>query len=122
VLGFVTAGLTILVSGAVLITVLAGEDDVVAMLLVLGLPCAAGLITGAVRLQDRRSPVVLLGSAVASVVVLAMAWTAGALTIDRSGGLSGLTLFVVMAAVLPVLTAVFAGLPRVRGWAAARPA
>jgi hypothetical protein len=109
------------VSGSILITVLAGEDDMVAMLLVLGLPCAAGLIAGGVRLQARRPPALLLGSAVASVAVLLLAWTAGALTIDRSGGLTGLTFFVLTAAVLPVLTAVFAASSRVREWAAARP-
>jgi hypothetical protein len=46
---------------------------------------------------------------------------AGAVTIDRSGGLTGLVLFLAAAAVLPVLTAVFAGLRVVREWAAARP-
>jgi hypothetical protein len=121
VLGFVTAGLTILVSGAMLIGVLSGEDDVVSLLLTLGLPCAAGLITGGVRLQDRRSPVILFGSAVAAVGVLLVAFLAGALTIDRTDGMDGLTMFVLAALVLPVLTAIFAWLPVVRGWAAARP-
>jgi hypothetical protein len=120
VLGFVTAGLTVLVCFGTLVAVLAGADDAVTLLLTLGLPCAAGLIAGGVRLQRRRSPAVLFGFAVASVLVLLLAWLAGALTIDRSGGLAGLTVFVVVALVLPVLTAVFAWLPRVRGWVAAR--
>jgi hypothetical protein len=121
VLGFVTAGLTLLVSAAMLLAVLGGEDDVVTLLLTLGWPCAAGLIVGGVRLQRRRSPAVLFGAAVACVAVLLLAWLAGAVTIDRTDGLEGLTVFVFAALVLPVLTAVFAWLPVVRGWAAARP-
>jgi hypothetical protein len=105
----------------VLLTVLAGEDDPVSVVLTLGLPCAAALIAGGVRLQARRSPALLLGAALASVAVLGSAWVAGAVTIDRSGGLTGLVLFLAAAAVLPVLTAVFAGLRVVREWAAARP-
>ena len=121
VLGFVTAGLTILVSAGLLIAVLAGDDDVVSLLLTLGLPCGAGLIIGAVRLQARRSPAVLFGSALGCVAVLVLAWVAGAMTIDRTDGLDGLTVFVLAALVLPVLTACFAWLPVVRGWAAAGP-
>jgi hypothetical protein len=104
-----------------LIGVLFGEDDPVSVLLTLGLPCAAGLIAGGVRLQDRRSPVPLFGSAIGCCAVLLLAWVAGALTIDRSDGLEGLSVFVMAALVLPVLTAIFAWLPVVRAWAAARP-
>jgi hypothetical protein len=121
VLGFVTAGLTILVSGLLLIGVFNGEDDLPSLVLALGLPCAAGLIAGGVRLQDRRSPAPLFLSAVGCVVVLLLAWLAGAATIDRSNGLEGLTVFVVSAAVLPSLTAIFAWQRVVRGWVAARP-
>ena len=121
VLGFVTAGLTILNCLGFLMIVLAGEDDAPSRVLLLGPVCAAGLITGGVRLLGRRSPVVLFGSAVASVAVLLMALLVGFVTIDRTGGTEGLVVFVLMAAILPVLTAIFAWLPTVRGWAAARP-
>jgi hypothetical protein len=121
VLGFVTAGLTILVSGLLLIGVFNGDDDLPSLVLALGLPCAAGLIVGGVRLQDRRSPTTLFLSAVGCVAVLLLAWLAGAATIDRTNGLEGLTVFVVGALVLPILTACFAWQRVVRGWAAARP-
>jgi hypothetical protein len=121
VLGFVTAGLTILVSGGFLIGVLHGDDDPISVLLVLGLPCAAGLIGGALRLLDRRSSALLFGSAIGCVGVLAVAWLAGALTIDRSNGLAGLSMFVLLAAVLPALTAIFSWVPTVRSWVAAWP-
>jgi hypothetical protein len=122
VLGFVTGGLTILFSIGFLIAVVTGEDDAPTLALLLGLPCAAGVITGAVRLLGRRSPTVLFGSAVASVLVLGLAWLAGAATIDRTDGLAGLTVFLLFAMVLPVLTAIFSWLPVVRGWSADRPA
>jgi hypothetical protein len=121
VLGFVTGGLTLLFSFGFLIAVLAGEDDVVTQTLLLGVLSAAGLITGAVRLLGRRSPTVLFGSSLASVAVLLMALLAAAVTIDRTSGLDGIVMFVLFAMVLPVVTAVFAWLPVVRGWAADRP-
>jgi hypothetical protein len=121
VLGFVTGGLTMLFSFGFLIAVLAGEDDVVTQTLLLGALSAAGLITGAVRLLGRRSPTVLFGSSLASVAVLLLALLAAAVTIDRTSGLDGILMFVLFAMVLPVVTAVFAWLPVVRGWAADRP-
>jgi hypothetical protein len=121
VLGFVTGGLTVLSCLGFLLTVLVGEDDAPTRVLLLGPVCAAGLITGGVRLLGRRSPVVLFGSALASVAVLVLALLVAVVTIDRSGGVDGLAVFVLMAAILPVLTAIFAWLPTVRGWAAARP-
>lgn len=121
VLGFVTGGLTILNSLGFLIMVLVGEDDAPTRVLLLGPLCAAGVITGAVRLLGRRSPAVLFGSALASVGVLVLALVVGAVTIDRTGGTAGLAAFVGMAGILPVLTAIFAWLPTVRGWARARP-
>jgi hypothetical protein len=119
VLGFVTAGLTILVAGVLLIGVLNGEDDAVSLLLTLGLPCAGGLIAGGVRLLGRRSPALLFGSAMGGVGVLVLAWLAGAATIDRTDGMQGLSFFVVTALLLPALTAIFAWQRTVRGWAAA---
>jgi Na+/proline symporter len=119
VLGYVTAGLTFFAS---LASVLAAVDgDEVALMLTLGLPCAAGLVAGGVRLHDRRSPALLFGSAVACVAVLLLAWVTGALTIDRTDGLQGLTTFVLLAMILPALTAAFSWTRNVREWAAARP-
>ena len=63
----------------------------------------------------------LFGSALAAVAVLLLALLAGAVTIDRTDGLDGLAMFVVVALILPSLTAIFSWLPVVRGWAAARP-
>jgi hypothetical protein len=117
VLGFVTAGLTLLFSLPNLVLLLAGEAEVATRLQQLGVFPAAGLITGAVRLLGRRSPDVLFGSALGSVAVLLLAVAAGALTIDRTGGLTGILMFVLFAIPLPILTAVFAWRPVVRGWA-----
>ena len=120
VLGFVTAGLTFFAS---LISLVAAVDDgdEVALILGLGLPCAAGLIAGGVRLHDRRSPALLFGSAVGCVAVLLLGWLVGALTIHRTDGLQGLTTFVLLAMILPALTAAFSWTRNVREWAAARP-
>jgi hypothetical protein len=118
VLGFVTAGLTLLVCLGNLFLIAVGEADSNAYVLMLGFLTAAGLLTGGVQLLGRRSPAVLYGSAIASVTVLLLAVAAGALTIDRTGGLSGILTFAVMALPLPILTAVFAWKPTVRGWAA----
>jgi hypothetical protein len=65
----------------------------------------------------RNSPGLLFGAAVAAVAVLVLALIAGAATLSGDSML-GLGMFVLFALVLPVLTAVFARLPRVRGWAA----
>ena len=119
VLGFVTAGLTLLFSLPNLVLVVAGTAEVTTNVLLLGVFTAAGLITGAVRLLGRTSPDVLFGSAVGSVTVLLLAVAAGALTIDRTGGLTGILMFVAFALPMPILTAVFAWRPVVRGWAAA---
>ncbi|HEX2073868.1 MAG TPA: hypothetical protein VHF92_08795 [Geodermatophilus sp.] len=118
VLGFVTGGLTALVCLGFLFAVAAGDDDAPSVLLVLGLPCAAGLIAGGVRLLSRRRGDLLFGSAVAAVAVLVLAFVAGAVTLPAEGVL-GLGVFLLFALPLPVLTAVFARLPRVTGWQAA---
>jgi hypothetical protein len=120
VLGFVTGGLTALVSLAFLVAVLTGEeDDPITTTLLLGLPCAAGLLTGAARLLGRRSPAVLFASALASVVVLFLALVVGAASQDAEE-VTGFAVFLVLALPLPVLTAVFARLPRTLGWAGSR--
>jgi hypothetical protein len=120
VLGFVTGGLTALASLGFLVAVLAGgADDAATVLLVLGLPCAAGMLAGAARLLQRRPPGLLFSSAAAAVGVLLLTLVVGLVTFDRSDDVFGLVVFLLFAAVLPVLTAVFARLPRTTGWAAA---
>ncbi|MDX6323686.1 MAG: hypothetical protein QOK15_40, partial [Nocardioidaceae bacterium] len=89
-------------------------------LLLLGFGSASGLVVGGVRLLQRYSPVVLFGSAVASVAVLLIALLAGALTLYPDQ-IAGLVVTVVIALPLPILTAVFAWQGRVRGWAEADP-
>jgi hypothetical protein len=119
VLGFVTGGLTLLFSLPNLVMVTAGGAEASQHVLLLGVFTAAGLITGAVRLLGRKSPDILFGSAVGAVTVLLLAVIADALTIDRTGGLAGILMFVAMALPLPILTAIFAWRSVVRGWAAA---
>jgi hypothetical protein len=119
VLGFVTAGLTLLVSMVNLVVVTSGQAEAPTQVLLLGVVPAAGQIAGAVRLLDRKAPELLFGSALGSVAVLLLAVIVGALTIDRSDGLTGILMFVLFALPLPILTAVFAWRPVVRGWVAA---
>ena len=118
VLGFVTAGLTIAFTLVLLGSVLAGDDHLSTWVLLLGLPCAAGLIAGAAELFRRRPTGILFGSAVASVVVLVLGLAVGMidLSVDARGLLG---VFVGLALPLPVLTAVFARAGRVTGWVAA---
>jgi len=92
-----------------------GGGDLPTIILVLGLPCAAGLIRGGVLLLRRDSTNVLTASAVLSVVVLLFTLLAGFLSDDR-GQTVGITLFVVLAAVLPIVTACLAVSSTVRGW------
>jgi hypothetical protein len=120
VLGFVTAGLTILVDLFIVADIADGSGDPPARLLLFGFGTAIGLLVGAVRLVQGRSPAVLFGSALASIGILVVALLTGFQTLypDQIGGL---VVVVVLALPLPVLTAVFSWLPRVRGWAAAEP-
>ncbi|MGY2083452.1 hypothetical protein [Blastococcus sp. SYSU DS0539] len=116
VLGIVTGGLTALGSLLMLVMMLDGEDDAATTVLTLGLPCAVGLVVGGVRVLQNRAAGLLFVSALAAVGVLLAALVAGLLTLDE-GGRFGVAAFVVLACVLPVVTAVFARLPRVTAWA-----
>jgi hypothetical protein len=118
VLGFVTGGLTALVSLIILLSVTRGDGDPSIVLMLLGLPCAIAVIAGAAALMSRGSPGLLFGAAVASVGVLFLVAVVGMATLDVDDMLGRLVL-VVLALPLPILTAVFARQPRVRGWAAA---
>ena len=118
VLGFVTGGLTIAFLLVMLVAVLAGQEDVATwLLLLLGVPCAVGLLTGAAELMRRRSTSVLFGSAVSAVAVLLAALVAGLAEL-AADDVVGLVIFVVIALPLPVLTAVFAKVGTVTGWVA----
>lgn len=117
VLGIVTGALSALVALVFTVAVLSGEEDGPSVVLMLGLPCGAALIAGGIRLLNRRSPTPVFAAALAAVVVLFLTLVVGATTLDRDG-VVGLSVFLVLALPLPVLTAVFARLPATVGWAA----
>ncbi len=120
VLGFVTGGLTVIGSLFLLALVLGGERDGATTTLVLGLPCAAGMIAGAVRLLGRNPPTLLSVSACAAVVVLFLALAVAAGTPETSD-VEDVVAFLLVALPLPALTAVFSRLPATVGWASSRP-
>jgi hypothetical protein len=119
VLGFVTGGLTIAVLLVMLVAVLGGQSDSATwVLLLLGVPCAAGLISGAAELMRRRTTGVLFGAAASSVAVLVLGLVVGLLELETEDVI-GLAVFVVLALPLPLLTAIFAKVGTVTGWVAA---
>jgi hypothetical protein len=120
VLGFVTAGLTLLMSIFFLIALNRGGDATFTVLL-LGIPCAVGMIVGGVRLLGRQTHYVLLSSAVAAVAVLILTFLVGLATESGSGGVLALVLFLVLAAVLPITTAALTAQRRVSSWMNALP-
>jgi hypothetical protein len=116
VLGIVTGGLTAMACLLLLIVALTGVGDPVSLLvLVLGVPCAAGTITGGIRLLQGHRRGLLLGSALASVAVLVLGFLVATAIYD---GEEVLSVFVVLAPAvpLPVVTAVTAALGPVKGW------
>jgi hypothetical protein len=117
-LGYVTAGLTFVFSVIFLIVAISGDGDPTVGALLLGAPCAVGLIVGAGRLLRRASARTLFASAVASVAVLLLALVVGVAVLS-GGDLVGEAVFVVLALPLPVLTAVFARNRTVADWVAA---
>ena len=119
VLGFVTAGLTIVVTLAFVVVLLTGNGDPTVGALVLGLPCAVGMIVGGVRLTARRSSEVLFASAATAVGVLLFSLVVG-IGYLVPGDLAGQAVFVATALPLPVLTAVFSRAATVKAWLAAR--
>jgi hypothetical protein len=121
VLGFVTGGLTAFVSLMFLVFLARGvEVDPATTTLILGVPCAAGLIAGAAMLMGRRSPLLLFWSALAAVLVLVLSEIVAIVAVGGDAPLS-VGVFVLLALPLPVLTAVFASRPKTRGWVDARP-
>ncbi|TFV51822.1 hypothetical protein [Blastococcus sp. TF02A-35] len=116
VFGFVTGGLTAFGSLVMLLAVLAGDADGATLVLALGLPCAVGLVVGGARLLQRRSTKVLFWSAIAALAVLAAALLTA--VADMPGDeAAAVAAFVLMACVLPVVTAVLSRVPTVTGWA-----
>jgi hypothetical protein len=114
VLGFVTGGLTAVLSLVSLFLLIAGAQDLVTvLLLLLGAWCAGALIISAAWLAGRRSPKPLYVSALVAVGSLLLLLLAGSMA---EGSVLGVAVFVVLALPLPVLTAAFARLPRVAGW------
>jgi hypothetical protein len=117
VLGFVTGGLTAVASLIFLIVFVSGVvRDPVTVTLILGLPCAVGLITGAARLLGGDLPGLLFSWAIAAVGVLVVAMIV-ALVAFGPADLLAVAIFVVLAVPLPILTAVFAWQPDTRDWA-----
>ena len=121
VLGFVTAGLTVIVDLFVLADVAGGTADVPQKMFLFGFLSAVALVIGGVRLLQGWSSDVLFGAALASVTILLVALLTGVATL-YSDQVAGLAVIVVLALPLPVLTAVFSRMKRVRGWTAAGPA
>jgi hypothetical protein len=118
VLGYVTGGLTALVMLGILLSVLDGDDDPSTLLMLLGIPCAVAVIAGAAALLGRRTAELLFRGALASIAVLSLVLVVGLATL-AGDGLLGMLVTVVPALPLPILTAVFARQPQVRGWVAA---
>jgi hypothetical protein len=121
VLGFVTAGLTLLMSVVFLGVQFSGDGDTSTAVLLLGIPCAAGLIVGGVRLLGRRSHQVLFTSAVAAVLVLILAFIVGLATLPGRDDVAGLGVMLLVAAPLPIVTACLAASRTIAGWTAGAP-
>jgi len=119
VLGYVTAGLTIVVSLIMLAITISGHGDGTTGVLVLGLPCAAGLIAGANQLLRRESERNLFACAGLSIGVLVLSLLIGVVTLGRADLLAQ-AVFVALASPLPLLTAIFARNRTVVDWLAAR--
>jgi hypothetical protein len=118
VLGHVTGGVTALVMLGIVVSVLDGDDDPSTLLMLLGIPCAVAIVAGAAALLGRRTAELLFRAALASIAVLALVLVVGLATLDGDARV-GMLVTVVLALPLPVLTAVFARRPQVRGWVAA---
>jgi hypothetical protein len=117
----VTGGLTALFALVFLVPVLRGTSDPTFVVLAVGgVPCAAGLVTGAVRVLQRRTARLLFRSALTSVAVLVLTMLVGVPVLADPRSLRGLVVFVVLALPLPVVTACLAGRRDVTRWVDAR--
>ena len=118
VLARVAAGLTFFVQLVFVAPGLDGQDGVSQWLMLLGLPCAGGMIVGANRLMWHRSSRLVFASSAAAVAVLLLVFLVG-LGELRGAELIGLVFFVVLALPLPLLAAIFTQAPAVKSWLAA---
>jgi hypothetical protein len=107
VLGHVTAGLTILFCVVILLLLSGGGGNSAMAALLLGLPCSIGLIAGANQILRRESERNLIAAAVLSTGVLLLSLLLGLASLEEPD-LDVQVVFLVLAAPLPVLTAVFA--------------
>jgi hypothetical protein len=117
VLGFVTGGLTLLMDLVFVVQLAAGIASGPTGILLFGIPAAAGLIAGGVRLLGGHSSALLFGSGLAAIGVLGLSWLVALGTLSRDD-VFAVAVFVVLALPLPVLTTVFAWTPTVRRWTA----
>jgi hypothetical protein len=115
VLGHVTAGLTIVVTLIFVAVLLTGNGDPTMGALLLGLPCAIGMIVGGVHLTRRRSSGLLFASAATAVGVLVLSLIVGVGWLTPED-LAGQAVFVGTALPLPLLTAIFSRARTVTGW------
>ncbi|SDF68054.1 hypothetical protein SAMN05660485_03899 [Blastococcus fimeti] len=116
VLGFVTGGLTVLMTIGFLFDLSAGDDEAVYWLIVVtGLLCAPGLIAGGVRLLARKSADLLFFSALAAAVSLAVIGVLGAATLYGEDAES-VMVFVTLGFSFPVITAILARVRHTVGW------
>lgn len=116
VLGIVTGGLTAAVCFLLLLAAFGGDGDAsLLVLLVGGVPCAAGTIAGGIRLLGRHRRGPLLVSAWASAGVLVVALLVGLVIYDGEDAWS-FALVMGLALPLPVVTAALTARRTVKGW------
>jgi hypothetical protein len=95
-----------------------GDGDMTTTVLLLGLPCAAGMIAGSNQILRRESERNLFACAALALGVLVLSLFFGLVTLTE-GDLIGQAFFIVLAVPLPLLTAIFARARSVTGWLAA---
>jgi hypothetical protein len=120
VLGIVTGGLTALACLMWLFGTFYGDGSS-AVMLVCATPCAIGTLTGGIRLLQGHRRGLLLGSAIGSVVVLLLTLGIGLFESDTDEAAVGITVFVVFALALPIVTAALAAQRSVKAWSEGLP-
>jgi hypothetical protein len=121
VMGFVTAGLTALMTAGFLFGLADGDDEGVYVLtLVTGVLCATGLLVGGLRLVSRKPADVLFFSALAALASLALIAVVGAATLYGDEA-EFFLYFAFLGAPLPAVTAVLARTQATVGWASSGP-
>jgi hypothetical protein len=118
VLGFVAAGLTLVMTMVFINAFATGDGDLPTGLLFLGAPCAVVQIIGGVHLLRRRGRRLLLAASIAAVAVLVAAFVGAAVTFTNDDFV-GISVFLLGAVVLPLLIVIFTAQRTVSGWVAA---